>query len=108
VEGLLAHQNVAGSWGPLHQDTPSTTQLVCSDDKDRSRTGGWSSGSESYGRLVKWKWRDAGGGWSDQSIKQSNIRLLIRRITRLTQTQAGFTDELGCVKDTNDLRKMLI
>jgi len=33
-----------------------------------------------------------------QSIYQSNIRLIIRRITRLTQTQAGFTDELGCVK----------
>jgi len=30
-----------------------------------------------------------------QSINQSNIRLLTRKITRLTQTQAGFTEELG-------------
>ena len=29
------------------------------------------------------------------SINQSNIRLLTRRVTRLTQTQAGFTEELG-------------
>ncbi len=33
-----------------------------------------------------------------ESINQSNIRLLTRRITRLTQTQAGFTDELGVGK----------
>jgi len=31
----------------------------------------------------------------NQSINQSNIRLLTRMITRLTQTQAGFTEELG-------------
>src|SRR6218665_1053047 len=34
----------------------------------------------------------------NQSINQSIIRLLIRRITRLPQMQAGFTNELGCVK----------
>src|SRR6218665_2786934 len=33
-----------------------------------------------------------------QTINQSNIRLLTRRITRLTQTQAGFTEELGVGK----------
>ena len=33
-----------------------------------------------------------------QSINQSKIHLLIRRITRLTQTQPGFTDELGVWK----------
>jgi len=35
---------------------------------------------------------------ANQSINQSNIRLLARRITRLTQTQAGFTEELGVGK----------
>ena len=34
----------------------------------------------------------------NQSINQSNIRLLTRRITRLTQMQAGFTEELGVGK----------
>ena len=34
----------------------------------------------------------------NQSINLSNIRLLIRRITHLIQTRAGFTDELGGVK----------
>ena len=40
-------------------------------------------------------------GANDQSINQSNIRLLTRRITRLTQTQAGFTEELGVGKMNN-------
>ena len=31
----------------------------------------------------------------NQSINQSNICLLTRRITRLTPTQAGFTEEQG-------------
>jgi len=35
------------------------------------------------------------------SINQSNIRLLTRRITRLTQTQAGFTEELWVGKMNN-------
>jgi len=35
------------------------------------------------------------------SINQSNIRLLTGRITRLTQTQAGFTEELGVGKMNN-------
>jgi len=39
-----------------------------------------------------------------QLINQSNIRLLTRWITRLTQTQAGFTGELGVgkIRTTNE------
>src|SRR6218665_75516 len=38
------------------------------------------------------------------SVNQSNIRILTRRITRLTQTQAGFTEELGVgrIRITNE------
>jgi len=44
---------------------------------------------------------------TNQSIDQSNIRLLTRRITRLTQTQAGFTEDLGGGK-INKSKKILI
>ena len=36
-----------------------------------------------------------------ETINQSNIRLLIRRVTRMTQTQADFTEELGVGKMNN-------
>ena len=48
---------------------------------------GWNPSSETLGNFLCL--------YFSESINQSiNIRLLIRRIARLTQTQADFTDEL--------------
>ena len=57
-----------------------------------------------FRRINRDRQTPAGEWQKNQSVNQSNIRLLTRRITCLTQTQAGFTEELrvGKIRITNE------